>query len=210
MQGSQWCAPSTSYLSLIWKCHMSYLLHWLAWCIQPVSTKLELRHGLCGLRLHCSLVDPDCMPQASQWSRTCGIFIGDRKERERDDWWMGNIGECSVSFVSNLRYIYDISSLLLLNWEGMQMKTHTAGATRSDMEVLFISLYKFLKHFLPLPAVVVVWPIGQWNSHKMYKQILASDLIGIRMVTKGGCVNIDTWGNKKIQKKPNTRWMDRT
>ena len=141
------------------------------------------------------------MPQASQWSRTCGIFIGDRKERERDDWWMGNIGECSVSFVSNLRYIYDISSLLLLNWEGMQMKTHTAGATRSDMEVLFISLYKFLKHFLPLPAVVVVWPIGQWNSHKMYKQILASDLIGIRMVTKGGCVNIDTWGNKKIQKK---------
>ena len=82
----------------------------------------------------------------------------------------------------------------------MQMKTHTAGATRSDMEVLFISLYKFLKHFLPLPAVAL-----QWNSHKMYKQILASDLIGIRMVTKGGCVNIDTWGNKKIQKKPNTR-----
>ena len=52
------------------------LLHWLAWGMLSGSTKLEWMLALCSLRLHSSLADPGCMPQASQWSSKFVILAG--------------------------------------------------------------------------------------------------------------------------------------
>ena len=79
---SQRCVPSTDCLSLPPTKMPQVLLHWLALGMQPGSTKLASRRRLCGLLLHPSLVDPDSMPQPSQWSRTCGVFVGGREEGE--------------------------------------------------------------------------------------------------------------------------------
>ena len=44
--------------------------------MQPGSAKLEWRHRLHGESLHSSFVDPESMPQASQWSSKFVILAG--------------------------------------------------------------------------------------------------------------------------------------